>query len=60
MDENQAVEISRHDSANGYVYEYDESLAAREEIRRADQPPDDAWRASADTEADAKVDAKAA
>jgi len=31
------VEISRRDSVNGYVYEYDESLASVEEIQRTHQ-----------------------
>jgi hypothetical protein len=56
MAETQVVEISRHDSANGYVYEYDESLATVKEIHRTHQQRINWWH----TRVDDKVDANAA
>ena len=50
------VEVSRHDSVNGYVYEYDESMATVKEIRRTHQQRINWWH----TRVDATVDAEAA
>ena len=52
MAENQVVEISRRDSNNGYVYEYDKALASVKDIQRTHQQRIDWWRT--------KVEAKAA
>jgi hypothetical protein len=54
--ETQVVEISRHDSVNGYVYEYDESLATVKEIQRTHRRRINWWHTRVDT----KVDAEAA
>jgi hypothetical protein len=51
----QVVEMSRHDSVNGFVYEYDESLASVKDIQRTHQQRIDSWR----TELDAEVSAGA-
>ena len=56
MPEMQVVEISRHESLNGYVYEYDESIETVKEIRRTHQQRINWWH----TKVDAKVDAEAA
>jgi hypothetical protein len=50
MAEMQVVEISRHESVNGYVYEYDESLASVKAIQRTHELRIDWWRANADAE----------
>jgi hypothetical protein len=60
MTKRQVAEISRHDSDNGYVYEYDESLASVKEIQRAHQQRLSLWRASVDADIDVKPDATAA
>jgi hypothetical protein len=54
--ETQVVEVSRRDSVNGYVYEYDESLATVKEVQRTHQQRMNWWR----TRVDAKPDADAA
>jgi hypothetical protein len=41
--ETTVVEISRHHSVNGYVYEYDESLASVKEIQRTHQQRINWW-----------------
>jgi len=55
MDERQVVEISRYGSVNGYVYEYDESLASVKAIQRTHEQRISWWRASADAEPDAEA-----
>jgi hypothetical protein len=50
------VEVARHDSVNGYVYEYDEYLATVKEIQRPHERRVTWWR----TRVDARVDAEAA
>jgi hypothetical protein len=54
--EPQVAEISRRDSVNGYVYEYDESLATVKEIQQTHQQRIHWWQ----TRVDAKVNAEAA
>jgi hypothetical protein len=54
--ETEVVEVSRHDSVNGYVYEYDKSLATVKAIRHDHQSRINWWH----TRVDAKVDAEAA
>ena len=54
--ETQAVAVSRRDSANGYVYEYDESLTSVKEIQLTHQQRINRWH----TRVDAKADAEAA
>ena len=41
--EMQVVEISRHESVNGYVYEYDESLASVKAIQRTHEQRINWW-----------------
>jgi hypothetical protein len=55
MPEMQVVEISRHESVNGYVYEYDESLASVKAIQRTHEQRIDWWRANADAERGAEA-----
>ncbi|MCW2969199.1 MAG: hypothetical protein JWO23_326 [Solirubrobacterales bacterium] len=43
--ETTVVEISRHHSVNGYVYEYDESLASVKEIQDTHQQRINWWAA---------------
>ena len=50
MGEHKVVEISRRESVNGYVYEYDESLVSVEEIQRAQRERIDWWLEGAATE----------
>ncbi|MCW3056955.1 MAG: hypothetical protein JWO21_924 [Solirubrobacterales bacterium] len=52
----QVVEMSRHDSVNGFVYEYDESLASVKDIQRTHQQRIDWWRTELDAEASAGSD----
>jgi hypothetical protein len=54
--ETQVAEVSRRDSLNGYVYEYDDSLPSVKEIQCTHRQRIDWWHASID----AKVDAEAA
>jgi hypothetical protein len=51
--ESAVVEISRHYSVNGYVYEYeyDESLTSVKEVQRAHQQRVNWWLAKLDPEA---------
>jgi hypothetical protein len=49
------VEISRHDTVNGYRYEYDESLASVKEIQRTHQQRIDWWRAEVGAEASGSI-----
>lgn len=60
MAEHEVVEISRHDSPNGYVYEYDQSLASVKEIQRTQEQRIGWWRASIAAEPKTKSDAEAA
>jgi hypothetical protein len=41
--ESTVVEISRHHSVNGYVYEYDDSLSSVKEIRRTHEQRINWW-----------------
>jgi hypothetical protein len=43
--ETTVVEISRHHSVNGYVYEYDESLSSVKEIQHTHQQRLNWWTA---------------
>jgi hypothetical protein len=60
MAENEVVEVSRHDSDNGYVYEYDESLASVKEIQRTQRQRIGWWRVTADADVVAGQEATAA
>jgi len=53
--EMRVVEISRHESVNGYVYEYDESLTSVKEIQRTHEQRINWWRATADAEPGAEA-----
>jgi hypothetical protein len=50
MAEMQVVEISRHESVNGYVYEYDESLASVKAIQRTHEQRINWWWANVEAE----------
>jgi hypothetical protein len=55
MAENKVVEFSRHDSVNGYVYDYDESLESVKEIQRTQEQRISWWRASVEVKADSEA-----
>jgi len=55
MAENEVVEVARHDSVNGFVYEYDESLRSVKEIQRTQESRMSWWRASVDAKPDANA-----
>jgi hypothetical protein len=53
--EMRVVEIPRQESVNGYVYEYDESLASVKEIQRTHEQRINWWRENADAEPGAEA-----
>jgi hypothetical protein len=55
MGERQVVEISRYESVNGYVYEYDDSLASVKAIQSTHEQRINWWRANTDAEPDAEA-----
>jgi hypothetical protein len=53
--ETQVVEVSRRDTVNGYVYEYDDSLVSVKEIQRTHQQRINWWHTRVEGKADAEA-----